>query len=187
MIYLELFLSFFQIGLFSFGGGYAAMSLLQNQIVEVKHWLTLSDLADVITISQMAPGSIAVNAATFVGIQIAGLPGAIAAVIGCVLPSCIIVLVLAYVYFRYKGLSIIQGILSGLRPAVIAMIASAGLSLVILAFWGGNKVSSNVTDINFISVAIFFTAIIILQKSKINPIVVMLASGIIGLCVYPFF
>ena len=87
MIYLQLFLSFLQIGLFSFGGGYAAMPLIQAQIVDAHGWLTMSEFTDLITISQMTPGPIAVNSATFVGINIAGIPGAIVATIGCILPS----------------------------------------------------------------------------------------------------
>ena len=128
MIYLKLFWSFFQIGLFSVGGGYAAMPLIQHQVVELNNWLTMQEFVDIITISQMTPGPIAINSATFVGIQIAGLPGAIVATLGCVFPSCVIVLTLAWVYFRYRNLSVVQGVLGGLRPAVVAMIASAGLS-----------------------------------------------------------
>ena len=125
MIHLELFWSFFQIGLFSIGGGYAAMPLIQHQVVELHPWLTLEQFSDIITISQMTPGPIAINSATFVGLQLGGLPGALVATVGCVLPSCVIVLTLAYVYYRYRGLSMVQGVLAGLRPAVVAMIASA--------------------------------------------------------------
>ena len=92
MIHLELFWSFFQIGLFSIGGGYAAMPLIQHQVVELHPWLTLEQFSDIITISQMTPGPIAINSATFVGLQLGGLPGALVATAGCVLPSCIIVL-----------------------------------------------------------------------------------------------
>ena len=129
MIYLELFWSFFQIGLFSIGGGYAAMPLIQNQVVDIHPWLTMTGFADIMAIAEMTPGPIAVNAATFVGIQVAGLPGVLIATIGCIFPSCVIVMTLAYVYYRFRGLSVMQGILAGLRPAVIAMIASAGISL----------------------------------------------------------
>ena len=135
MILLELFWSFFQIGCFSIGGGYAAMPLIQNQVVDLHPWLSMQEFADIMTISEMTPGPIAINAATFVGIQVAGIPGALVATVGCVLPSCVIVLILAYVYHRYQGLSVVQGILGGLRPAVVAMIASASLSLLTLALY----------------------------------------------------
>lgn len=187
MIYLKLFWSFFQVGLFSFGGGYAAMPLIQNQVVERNGWLTMSEFADVITISQMTPGPIGINSATFVGTRIAGLAGAIVATLGCIFPSCIIVLLLAYVYYKYRGLTAVQAILNGLRPAVIAMIASAGISLVIESFWDGKGISSHIENIDFISVAIFLLALGILRKWKMNPIIVMSGAGVIGLCLYSIF
>lgn len=95
MIYLQLFFSFLQIGMFSFGGGYAAMPLIQGQVVQTHQWMTMSEFTDLITISQMTPGPIAVNSATFVGIKVAGISGAFAATIGCILPSCILVTILA--------------------------------------------------------------------------------------------
>ncbi len=100
MIYLQLFLSFLQIGMFSFGGGYAAMPLIQGQVVTLHGWLTMSEFTDLITISQMTPGPIAVNSATFVGMKIAGIPGAVVATAGCILPSCIIVTILARLYLK---------------------------------------------------------------------------------------
>ena len=136
VIYLELLWSFIQIGLFSIGGGYAAMPLIQHQVVDLHPWLTMTQFADVIAIAEMTPGPIALNAATFVGIQVAGLPGALVATAGSVLPSCVIVLLLAFLYYKFKGFSVIQGILAGVRPAVVAMIASAGVSMVLLAVYG---------------------------------------------------
>ena len=138
MIYLQLFLSFLQIGLFSFGGGYAAMPLIQEQVVSMHNWLSMAEFTDLITISQMTPGPIAINSATFVGIKIAGIPGALVATLGCILPSCIIVTVIAKLYLRYRELDMLQGILNSLRPAVVAMIASAGISILITAFWGSS-------------------------------------------------
>ena len=116
MIYLELFWSFFKIGLLSIGGGYAAMPIIQNQVIDIHHWLTMTQFTDIITIAEMTPGPIAINSASFVGIQVAGFCGAVIATVGCVFPSCIIVMVLAYMYYRYRGLDMVQGILSGLRP-----------------------------------------------------------------------
>ena len=105
MILLKLFWSFFQIGMFSIGGGMAAMPLIQNQVVNLHHWLTLTEFTDLITIAEMTPGPIAINSATFVGIRIAGIPGAIVATIGCIFPSCIIVSFLAWIYFKFKVLT----------------------------------------------------------------------------------
>lgn len=181
MIYLQLFLSFLQIGAFSFGGGYAAMPLIQNQVVQLHPWLSQSEFTDLITISQMTPGPIAVNSATFVGTRIAGVPGALAATIGCVLPSCILVTILAKIYLKYRSLSLLQGILKSLRPAVIAMIAAAGVSILVTAFWGNDISSLHLDTIlsstNIRAVGIFLVSLILLAKFKMDPIHVMLLSG----------
>ena len=108
MIYLELFLSFLQIGALSFGGGYAAMPLIQNQVVSIHGWLTMKEFTDLVTISQMTPGPIAINSATFVGIKIAGIGGAAVATLGCILPSCIIVTLIARLYLKYRTMALLQ-------------------------------------------------------------------------------
>jgi chromate transporter len=187
MIYLELFWSYLQIGLFSFGGGYAAMPLIQHQVVELHSWLTMAQFADIVTIAEMTPGPIAINSATFVGTMIAGLPGAIVATIGCVFPSCVIVMTLAYIYYRFRGLSVVQGILAGLRPAVIAMIASAGISLFLTAVCGTTTLPTNLQDINIVALTIFLGAFFVLRKWKINPIKVMVGSEIAGLILFSIF
>ena len=171
MIYLQLFLSFLQIGLFSFGGGYAAMPLIQNQIVTIHSWLSMSEFTDLITISQMTPGPIAINSATFVGIKIAGLPGALIATIGCILPSCIIVTLIAK----------LQDILTTLRPAVVAMITSAGISILISAFWDSGAIS--IANISWGMVLIFVICFILLKKAKADPILVMILAGIMKLAI----
>ena len=186
MIYLELLWSFFQIGLFSFGGGYAALPLIQTQVVEQHGWLTMTEFTDVLTISQMTPGPIAINASTFVGMRICGLGGAAVATIGCVLPSCIIVLLLAYLFFKFNNLSWMQGALRGLRPAVVSLIASAGIGILFLALWGDSSLWSFAFEkIDWIAVAIFAVGFFVLRKWKVNPIYVMLGAGVVGLCVYP--
>ena len=124
MMYIQLFLSFFQISLFSFGGGYAALPLIQGQVVNVHHWLSMTEFTDLITISQMTPGPIAINSATFVGTKIAGIPGAVVSTLGCILPSCILVTLLAWLYLKYQKMDLLQSVLQSLRPAVVAMIAS---------------------------------------------------------------
>lgn len=187
MIYVELFWSFFQIGLFSIGGGYAAMPLIQNQVVNTHSWLTMTQFADIVTIAEMTPGPIAINSATFVGTLIAGLPGAIIATIGCVFPSCIIVLSLAFIYYRYRSSNIVQGILSGLRPAVIAMIASAGISLFFTAICNSTTLPSSLSSIDVVSLIIFSVALIILRIWKVNPIKAMVGSGLAGLILFYLF
>lgn len=183
MIYLQLFLSFIQIGMFSFGGGMAAMPLIQAQVVDKHGWLTLTQFTDLITIAEMTPGPIAVNSATFVGTRVAGLPGALIATFGCILPACILVTFLAWLYGKYSDIKIVKGVLSGLRPAVVALIASAGCTIGALAFWGGEGIASK-TNFNWIAGGSFFCALFVLRKFKTSPILVMIICGIVGGFIY---
>lgn len=184
MIYLELLWSFIQIGLFSIGGGYAAMPLIQNQVVDVHPWMTMTQFADIMTIAEMTPGPIAVNAATFVGIQTAGIPGAVLATFGCILPSCLIVMTLAYIYYHFRGMRMVQGILAGLRPAVAAMIASAGISLVLLSFYGERTLPDDFSGINIVSAVIFGVSLLILRRWKQSPVHIIAGAGIAGVLLY---
>ena len=182
MIYLQLFLSFLQIGAFSFGGGYAAMPLIQNQVVDLHHWLSLSEFTDLVTISQMTPGPIAVNSATFVGIKIAGIPGAIVATLGCILPACIIVTIIAWLYLKYRNMKSLQVVLSTLRPAVVSLIATAGLTIIISAIFGELGISINTIKIQM--VVIFGICMFLLMKWKMTPIFVMVLAGILNVIQY---
>ena len=178
MIYLQLFLSFLQIGLFSFGGGYAAMPLIQGQVVTQHGWLSMEEFTDLITISQMTPGPIAINSATFVGIKIAGIPGALVATGGCILPSCVIVTLIAKLYLKYRNMAMLQGVLNSLRPAVVAMIAFAGISILLTAFWGSGA-AVDLLRTNWVLVVIFVICLVLLQKFKMNPIWVMVLAGVL--------
>ena len=175
MIYLQLFWRFLQIGLFSIGGGYAAMPLIQAQVVQNHAWLNMSEFTDLITIAEMTPGPIAVNSATFVGIRIAGIPGALIATFGCILPSLFIVSLLAFIYYRYKKLSVLQSVLASLRPAVVALIASAGISILLQVALGGQELT--MANLNLIGLALFAAAFVLLRKFKWNPILVMCLCG----------
>ena len=175
MIYLKLFWAFLQIGMFSFGGGYAAMPLIQHQVVDTYHWLELREFADLVTISQMTPGPIATNAATFVGMRAAGGAGALIATLGCIFPSCILVACIAHLYLKYQKKSVLQGVLYSLRPAVVALIASAGISILVSAFWNGQVIHPADTD--WIMVILFALCVVLLQKGKMNPILVIFLAG----------
>lgn len=175
MIYLQLFLSFLQVGLFSIGGGYATMPLIQNQVVELHPWLTLQEFTDLITISQMTPGPIAVNSATFVGIRIAGIPGAIVATLGCITPALILVSLLAFIYNKYKDISVLQNVLSCLRPVVVSLILGAGLSILALVLFNGQTPDVQVVD--WIGTGSFVVAFVLLRKFKWNPILTMCLCG----------
>lgn len=179
MILLDLFLVFLQIGAFSFGGGYAALPLIQAQVVDKFGWITLQEFADLITISQMTPGPIAINAATFVGNQVAGIPGSIVATLGNVLPSCIIVTILAWLYNKYKNLSILQGVLEVLRPAVVAMIATAGIIILVPTIFTSGTILFAWNNIEVRSISYFIFAIILLRKFKKDPVLVMICCGVL--------
>ncbi len=179
MIYLELFLSFLQVGLFSIGGGYAAIPLIQTQIVEKYGWLSMNEFADLVTIAEMTPGPIAINSATFVGIRIAGIGGAVAATLGCILPSCVIVSLLSMIYRKYKGLKMLDGILLALRAAVVALILAAGIDLLRTAIFAEGVV--NIANLDWIGGILFLVAFLILRIKKWNPILVMVLCGVAGL------
>lgn len=181
MTYLQLFWSFIQVGMFSIGGGYAAMPLIQSQVVDKYGWLTMNEFTDLITIAEMTPGPIAVNSATFVGIRIAGIPGAFIATFGCILPSCVIVSLLAFVYNHYKKVSVLQSVLESLRPAVVALIGAAGLSILQLVVFGGKE--AGILNLQWVECGIFLTAFLTLRIWKKNPILVMFCCGAVELII----
>lgn len=175
MIYLDLFLCFVKVGLFSIGGGYAAMPLIQAQTIDRYGWLSMNEFTDLVSIAEMTPGPIAVNAATFIGSRLAGLPGALIATFGAILPSLIIVSLLFLLYNKFGKLPAIQTALAWLRPAVTALIASAGLTILLNAV--NVTAGMAVNEFNFPAALIFVIAFVVLRKIKPNPILVMLCSG----------
>jgi chromate transporter len=184
MIYLQLFISFIKIGLFSFGGGYAAVPLIQSEIVVLKQWLDMDEFVNLVTIAEMTPGPIALNAATFVGQKVGGFQGAVIATVGCILPSFLIVLILSYLYMKFKNLTVIQDILSGLRPAIVSMIAAAGLSILFLALFNKEMADIKVEDFRIVEFILFGVGLFLLRKFKVNAIWIIFGSGILGTIIY---
>lgn len=180
----QLFLSFMQVGLFSVGGGYAAIPLIQYQIVEVHKLMTLAEFTDLITIAEMTPGPISINSATFVGTRLAGIPGAIICTLGCILPAFCICLTLAYFYYKYRKFSGVQTVLSALRPAVVALIASAALSILSLGLFGSDTSSVVFSDIRWIELGLFVGGLYLLRKYKMSAITIIFGSGVIGTLLY---
>ena len=178
MIFLQLFFAFLQIGAFSFVGGYAAMPLIQAQVVQKFGWLSAADFSDLVTIAEMTPGPIAINAATFVGNQVAGIAGAVVATVGVILPSCLFVSVLAWLYMKYRKLSLLQGILHSLRPAVVAMIFTAGLGILVSALFRDGMISFAAGNFQIRSAVLVAAAFAALRIWKLNPILVMVACGV---------
>lgn len=180
MIYWELFCSFVQVGLFCVGGGYASMPLIQAQVIDAHGWLSMSEFIDIFTISQMTPGPIGINAATFVGMKVAGIGGAVAATAGFVAPSFVLGIVLARLFFKYGNIGIIKGILNGLRPAVVALICSAGMSFILLALWNTEAVPEDWSRVDMLGLLLLIISFIAVRR-KTGVIKVLAGSGILGL------
>lgn len=184
MLLLKLFFAFIQVGLFSVGGGYAAIPLIQEQIVNIHGLMTLEEFSDLITVAEMTPGPISINSATFVGMRIAGVPGVLLCTIGCIIPSFFICLTLAHFYYKYRTVSGVQVVLGAMRPAVVALIASAGASILMLGLFQAGIHEAVFSDIRIVELLIFAAALFILRKYKANAISIILGSGVIGTAVY---
>ena len=180
MIYWLLFMEFAKISVVCVGGGYASMPLIQAAVVDTYHWITLPEFIDIFTISQMTPGPIGINAATFAGMKVAGLPGAICATMGFVTPSLFLCIALAKIMFKYGSLGSIHGILNGLRPAVMALIAAACVSFVLLAVWNVETFPEDWATFDFKGVVILILALVA-ARMKIGVIKILLACGLSGL------
>ena len=173
---LQLFFSFAKIGLFAFGGGYATLALIEQEIVTSMQWLTYSQFLDVITISQLTPGPIAINAATFVGYKVAGIPGSIVATLAFCLPSMVIIFLLVRFLAKYETNTWVSSVVRGLRPAVIALIAAAGYSIVS---------GEGIVDVKGIVIAV--ASFIILRTRRVDAILVLLIAGAAGVVLYGLF
>lgn len=178
MIYWQLFMVFLKVGAFGFGGGYAALPLISQEIVVENQWLTMQEFNELITISQMTPGPIVINSATFVGTQVAGVTGALVATFGSVLPSIIIVTLMAYLYMKYRQLDVLQYIFTSLRPAVVALIATAAVSILVTSFWGTEVIG--VETVKITAVFIFGLCLFLLMKTRMSPIAVMILAGVLN-------
>jgi chromate transporter len=187
MIYLYLFITFFQIGLFGFGGGYGMLSLIQGEVVHHWHWMSTSDFTDIVAISQMTPGPIGINSATYCGytaVKNAGysLPmavlGSATATFALVLPSLILMLLISWMFMKYMRTNTVQSIFTGLRPAVVGLLGAATLLLITPENFSTPK--ENPWQF-WISVALFAATFIGTKYMKINPIRMILYAGFAGL------
>lgn len=181
---LKLFFAFIQVGLFSVGGGYAAIPLIQEQIVNIHGLMTLEEFSDLITVAEMTPGPISINSATFVGMRIAGIPGVLLCSIGCIIPSFCICFILAHFYYKYRSVKGVQVVLGAMRPAVVALIASAGASILMLALFQAELGEIVMSNIRVVELGIFVVALFILRKFKVSAITIILGSGVVGTIIY---
>ena len=179
---LEIIFAFMKIGVLAFGGGYAAIPLIEEQIVERYGWMTYLEFSDIMAIDELTPGPVLINAATFVGMKLCGIPGAVAATVGSVIPSCIIALVLVKLYYRYRSMKLFDGALSGLRCMVVALIGATALNMFFQNLLGSEVLSQMSPDIWGMIIAA--AAFVLLRKYKANPIYVILGCGAAGLAFY---
>ncbi len=179
----NLLFTFLKIGLLSIGGGYAIIPLIREQVVGRAGWISEKMFTDIITISQMTPGPLAVNTSTFVGLRVGGIGGAIAATTGCVLCGIVISLLLYRFFQKHKSSAYIFEILNGLKSASLGLIISAAATILILAFFGTSTLTPD-SQINwpaFLTLAVMF---FILRKWKTTPMIIMLTSGVVGILLY---
>jgi chromate transporter len=177
VIYLQLFLSYLKIGFFGFGGGYAMLSLIQNEIVEQRGWLTTMQFADIVAVSQITPGPIAINSATYIGYEIGGVLGSVVAAFAVCLPSLTLMLFLTRFFLRHRENRFIQSVVKAVGPVVVGMIASAAL-LMMFPVSGKNE--------NFVDVWswILFAACLYGSYRKVNPILMIILSAAVGVLLY---
>lgn len=177
MIYLQLFISYLKIGFFGFGGGYAMLSLIQNEIVEQQGWLTASEFADIVAVSQITPGPIAINSATYIGYEVAGVWGSVVATVAVCLPALTLMILLTRFFLKLKDNRYMHGIITGMKPVVIGMIASAALLLMF---------PKSADEANFIDMWswVFFLGCLYGSYRKTNPILLIVLSAVGGIAVY---
>ncbi len=190
MLFLELFITFFQIGLFGFGGGYAMLSMIQGEVVTGHHWISSSEFTDIVAISQMTPGPIGINSATYVGYtavvnagysHVWGIAGSITATFAVVLPSFILMIAISKFFLKYQKHPLVESVFKGLRPAVVGLLASAALLLMTAENFGSYQTD---TYQWCISILIFLIAFIGTRKFKVNPILMIVLCGLAGWILY---
>lgn len=186
MIFFELFYTFVKIGLFSFGGGYGMLSVIQNEVVENHSWLTAAEFTDVVAVSQMTPGPIGINSATYsgytavlnaTGSEELAVLGSLVASFAVMLPSLVLMLIVSRYFMKYSKHPNVEAVFKVLRPAVVGLIASAALLLMTEDNFGsptGNPLQF------WVSVALFIAAFVAMKFFKVSPILILVLAGIFG-------
>jgi len=172
MILLKLFLAFMKIGAFSFGGGYAMLPLIENEVINKNGWIDYETFVDVIAIAEVTPGPIAINSATFIGYRISGIPGSVVSTLGVIFIPTILILILTRFVLKFKESKLVKAIFSGLRPALVGLILASAFSV-------GKTQLTNIQGI-VIALLVF----VIINKTKIHPILAIVLSGVLGFLFY---
>lgn len=182
MIYLDLLVTFMLIGVMTFGGGYSILPLVEELAINQHQWLTTSELADIISISEMSPGPFSLNCSTFVGMKVAGFPGAAVATFSFLLLPFLIVLVLAYFYNKYRGLSYVKTVFSVLNSCIIAVLLHIAIKLFSSSV-PGLSLSAGKPDL--LAWGIFAASFLAMFRWKVNPLFIIFAAAVLGMILYP--
>ncbi len=177
--YLILFWTFFKIGAFTFGGGYAMLPLIQAEVI-AHNWMNSEALIDFMAVSESTPGPFGVNISTYVGKEVGGIFGAFCATFGVVLPSFIIILIVAKCFDKFKKSSVVKGCMSGLKPAVVGLIGTSVISVGKTVFFPNGFSSALLSSSDFYMSLIIFIIAIVLTFKKLNPIIIICLSAVIG-------
>ena len=182
MIYLELFWTFFMIGAFTFGGGYAMLPLIQSEVAA--RWgniISGEALVNFVAVSESTPGPFAINMATYIGAEMGGILGSVCATLGVVVPSFVIILIVAKCYDRFRESKIVKGCMTGLKPAVVGLIANAVLNVLMTVFFPAGWTLSVFTTPAFYIYAGIFGLMLFLAFKKVHPIIIVCLSAAIGI------
>ncbi len=183
-ILLSLAINFFKIGTFSIGGGYAIITLIEDLLVNQYHWLTLKEYTDIITISQLTPGPLAINSSSFVGLKIGGFIGAVIATISCTISGFIISLG-GYIFFCcHRSNAVIMSVLHGLKSVATGLIGSAGAGILLLSITGHNELSTDSSKFDIWALSIAAVSLFLLRQYKINSVWLLALSATIGILIY---
>ena len=180
MIYLKLFLTFLKIGALTFGGGLAMLPLMQEEVL-ANGWLPSEDIINFIAVSESTPGPFAINMATYIGSQVGGFLGAVCATLGVVVPSFVIILAVAKFYEKFKSSTIVSGLMTGLKPAVVGLIGAAALSIFFMVFIPSGFTFGIFKDVKFYASLVIFILSLILIFKKLHPIIIICLSAVLGI------
>ena len=182
MIYLELFYTFFMIGAFTFGGGYAMLPMIQSEVAA--RWsdvISGEAIVNFVAVSESTPGPFAINMATYIGAEMGGVFGSVCATLGVVLPSFIIILIVAKCYDKFRSSKLVKGAMSGLKPAVVGLIANAVLGVVMTVFFPAGIALAPLKTIAFYAYAVIFAVMLVLAFKKVHPIIIICLSAVLGI------
>ncbi len=184
MIYLELFWTFLTIGAFTFGGGYAMLPLIQEQVaVRWGDVISNEAMVNFIAVSESTPGPFAVNMATYIGAEMGGIFGSVCATLGVVLPSFVIILIVAKCYEKFRSSAVVKGCMSGLKPAVVGLIGNAFINVFMTVFFPTGLTFAMLTQVSFYVYAGIFALMLVLTFKKVHPIIIICLSAVLGIAV----